>query len=262
MISLDNKVAVVTGAGTGIGRAIAMELGKRGACVVAHHNTSKAGAKETVRTVTKMGAQAVAIQADLEHVSQCTRLVQETVQQFGGIDILVNNAAASTEAAFLDVSEDVWNRTVSVNLRAPFFCAQAAVREMMRRGGGKIVNIGSVHSVLSLPVFGPYAASKGGLNMLTRQMAVELAPQHINVNCVCPGLIEVERYFTQYPDYDGEEAGRDIPWGRIGLPQDVAPVVVFLCSGEADFITGQVIYVDGGQTSVLALRRSAEAHSF
>jgi NAD(P)-dependent dehydrogenase (short-subunit alcohol dehydrogenase family) len=260
MKRLEQKCAVVTGAGTGIGREIAMELAKQGASVMVHYNTSKAGAQETVQIIAKAGGRAAPIQANLEHVHECTRLIQGSVRALGGINILVNNAAVSTEARFLDVSEELWDRTLNTNLRAPFFCAQAAVREMIKRGGGKVINIGSVHGLLSVPVFGPYAAAKGGLHMLTRQMAIELAPYRINVNCVAPGLIEVKRYFSQFSDYDRDEAARDVPWGRVGFPRDIAPIVAFLCSDDAGFITGQVIYVDGGQSSVLASRRSPEAH--
>jgi NAD(P)-dependent dehydrogenase (short-subunit alcohol dehydrogenase family) len=254
-MQLENKIAVVTGASAGIGQAIATELAEHGARVVVHYHSNQAGAQETVQTITKAESHAIAIQANLEHVHECIRLIQESVQAYGSIDILVNNAAVSTEARFIDVSQELWDQTLNTNLRAPFFCAQAAAHEMMQREGGKIVNIGSVHGLRSLPLFGPYAAAKGGLNMLTRQMAIELAPHRINVNCVAPGLTEVERYHIQFPDYDRDEAAHKVPWGRVGSPQDIAPIVAFLCSGAADFITGQVIYVDGGQTSALRLRR-------
>ena len=262
MSRLENKIAVVTGAGTGIGRGVAVELGKQGASVVVHYNSSRSGAQETLHSIEEAGGRAVTVQADLAEVRACRHLIEKTVQVFGSVDILVNNAALSTEAAFFDVSEDLWNRTLAVNLTAPFFCAQAAAREMIKRGGGKIINIGSVHGLRSLPVFGPYAAAKGGLHMITRQMAVELAPHRINVNCVAPGLIEVERYFSQFSSYDRNVAQRRVPWGRVGFPRDIGSVVAFLCTVEADFITGQVIYVDGGATSALASRSSKGAQPY
>jgi glucose 1-dehydrogenase/3-oxoacyl-[acyl-carrier protein] reductase len=250
MAQLAGKVAVVTGAGTGIGRGIAVELGRRGASVIVHYNRSEAGARETVQMLEKTGTRAYSIQADLESVAQCQRLVHLSVKALGRVDVLVNNAAVSTEAPFLDVSEALWDQTVNVNLRAPFFCAQAAAREMVRQGGGRIVHVGSVHGLVSRSPFGAYAAAKGGLHALTRQMAVELAPYHISVNCVAPGTIEVERYAAML-DYDRQRSARAIPWGRVGEPQDVATVVAFLCSDDADFVTGQVVCVDGGATSHL-----------
>jgi NAD(P)-dependent dehydrogenase (short-subunit alcohol dehydrogenase family) len=198
----------------------------------------------------EMGARATPIRADLESVAGCRRLVQASVEALGRVDVLVNNAAVSTEAPFLSVSQELWDKTVNVNLRAPFFCAQAAAREMVRRGGGRIIHVGSVHGLVSRSLFGPYVAAKGGLHALTRQMAVELAPYHVNVNCVAPGTIEVERY-AALPGYDRQRSAQVIPWGRVGQPRDVATVVAFLCSDDAAFVTGQVICVDGGATSAL-----------
>ncbi len=126
---------------------------------------------------------------------------------------------------------------------------------MAKQGGGKIIFIGSVHGELTAPTFGPYAASKGGINMVTRQLALELAPSKINVNCVAPGIIEVERYYQQFPWYDRHDAAKNVPWGRVGFPEDVANMVAFLASDEADFVTGQIIYVDGGQMTKLAIYR-------
>jgi len=257
MGQLDGKRAVVTGAGTGIGRGIAVELARRGASVVVHYHSSAGGAEETRKTIRERQGRAVAIRANLAQVHECTRLVQESVSAFGGVDILVNNAAISPEVPFLDVSDEMWNRVIATNLSGPFFCAQAAAREMVRRGaGGKIIHIGSAHGFTSAPHFGPYAASKGGLHMLTKQMALELAPHQIGVNCVAPGLVEVERYHTQFPDYDRDVSARLVPWGRVGLPADIGCVVAFLCSDDAEFITGQVIYVDGGQTAAQRTARN------
>jgi len=255
MLQLKDKVAVVTGAGTGIGSEIAGELGKQGASVVVHYNTSKVGAEETTQLITKIGGNATPIHANLEKVSECIRLIQDSFKHYGGIDILINNAAVSTEEDFLDTSEELWDQTVNTNLRAPFFCAQSAARGMIERGGGKIINIGSVHGLVSTSICGAYAAAKGGLHMLTRQMAIALAPYGINVNCVAPGLIEVERYYRLFPDYDREDAARMIPLRRVGFPNDVAPLVAFLCTEHASFITGQVIFVDGGQICILSTHR-------
>lgn len=253
---LSGKVAVVTGAGTGIGRGIALELGRRGAHVVVHCHSSRAGAEETARQILDAGSRATVIQADLMRVEECGRLIRESVQAFGGVDILVNNAAISPEVPFLEVTHELYDRVLHTNLRGPFFCAQAAARQMIAQGrGGKIIHIGSTHGLISAPGFGPYSASKGGLHTLTRQMCLELAPYRINVNCIAPGLIEVERYFTQFPGYDRDASARLLPWGRVGLPHDIARVVAFLCSDDADFITGQVLFVDGGQTAAQKMAR-------
>ena len=256
---LENRVAIVTGAGTGIGRGIALELARKGAVVIVHYNSSQRGATETVEMIERAGGKALAERANLEQVDACVGLIGGTAEKHGRIDILVNNAAVSTEAAVLDVSERLWNQTINVNLRAPFFCSQAAARFMISQGGGRIVNIGSVHGFISFPACGPYASSKGGLNMLTKQMAVELAPHHICVNCVAPGTVEVERYFSQFDNYDRESAAVSIPVGRVGFPTDIAPLVAFLCSDEAGFLTGQTIVVDGGQSSIISSNRPKEA---
>ena len=172
----------------------------------------------------------------------------------GKIDILVNNAGVTLNRKFFEISEADWDFIHGVNLKGAFLCSQAAARHMRTAGGGKIVHIGSVHSQASLPNFTPYAASKGGLDALTLQMALELAPYHINVNCIAPGLIEVEKYFDD-PLYSRQHRARQIPWGRVGLPEDVAKAVVFMASEDSDFITGQVLYVDGGQLTKIWMVR-------
>lgn len=254
---MKDKVAIVTGAGTGIGQGIAIELGRRGAAVVVHYHTSETGAHKTAQEIEKAGGQALIVQADLRQVSECKRVIDEGVKAFGRLDILINNSGVTTQAGILDVTEETWDLTVEIALKAAFFCAQAAARQMIAQGGGgKIVHIGSVHGNLSLPGFAAYAAAKGGLHNLTRQMAFELAPHHINVNCIAPGVIEVERYLTFMPHYRREKWSQKVPWGRVGFPQDVANLAAFLCSDEADYITGQVICIDGGQTTSLQLDRS------
>jgi glucose 1-dehydrogenase/3-oxoacyl-[acyl-carrier protein] reductase len=253
MLQFEGKVAVVTGAGTGIGQGVALELGRRGAAVMLHYHSHQAGAQETAHAIEQAGGCAVVQQANLEQVQECFRLIETSLATLGRVDILVNNAGASTEALFLEVTPELWDKTIDLNLRAPYFCSQAAARAMITQGGGKIVHIGSIHGLVSSAIVGPYAAAKGGLHMLTRQMALALAPHHINVNCVAPGLIEVERYFIQYPEYERDQVAGSVPWGRVGFPDDIARAVAFLCSEEANFITGQVIFVDGGQTSAIAI---------
>ena len=255
MAELAGKKALITGAGTGIGRGIALELGARGAAVVFHYHSSEAGAQSAVAEIEAAGGTAAAMQADLSQVSECQRLVQEASNLLGGLDILVNNSGISPEAPFFEVTPEMWDSVHHTNLRSAFFCAQTAAREMLAQGGGKIVHIGSVHGGMSMPGFGAYAASKGGVHGMTRQMAIDLTPYHINVNCVAPGLVEVERYYRQFPDFDSEHAAREVPVGRVGRPRDVAAAVAFLCSDGADWITGQVLYVDGGQMARLCLRR-------
>jgi len=255
-VNLQHKSAIVTGAGTGIGRGIARKLAACGARVAVHYNSSAHGAQETVRLIEEAGGQAVAVQANLNSVAEGLALVEHTIKEFGTVDILVNNAAMSTEAPFLDMTEELWDQTLAVNLKSGYFCAQAAAKQMIQQGGGRIIFIGSIHGQLTAPTFSAYAASKGGMNMVTRALALELAPLHITVNCVAPGLIEVERYYTQFEWYDRAEAAKNVPCGRVGFPEDIAGLVAFLASSEADFITGQIITVDGGQGARLSIHRS------
>jgi NAD(P)-dependent dehydrogenase (short-subunit alcohol dehydrogenase family) len=254
--NLRDKSGIVTGAGTGIGRGIARKLASCGARVAVHFNSSADGAKETVRLIEEAGGQAIAVRANLNSTADGVAMVERVIQQFGGLDILVNNAALSTEAPFFEMTEELWDQTLTVNLKSAYFCAQAAAKHMARQGGGKIIFIGSIHGELTVPTFSAYAASKGGMSMVTRALALELAPLHINVNCVAPGLIEVERYYTQFEWYDRAEAAKNVPYGRVGFPDDIAGLVAFLASNEADFITGQIIFVDGGQRAKLAIHRA------
>jgi NAD(P)-dependent dehydrogenase (short-subunit alcohol dehydrogenase family) len=255
-VDLKGKAAIVTGAGTGNGRGIALKLAACGARVAVHeYSGNMDGARETVRMIESAGGQAVPVEADLRQIAQGTAMIDRAIEQLGGLDILVNNAGISTEKPFLELTEETWDSILDLNLKGSFFCAQRAARHMAAQGGGKIVFIGSLHGALTSPTFGPYAASKGGINMITRVLALELAPLKINVNCVAPGIIEVERYFTQFPWYNREETALNVPWGRVGFPKDVANAVAFLVSDEAEFITGQILFVDGGLSAKVAIRR-------
>jgi len=250
-VDLSGKVALVTGTGRGIGKGLARALGEAGAWVAAHYHRSAEGAEEVVEAIRQMGGRAMTVQADVSQSAQVNAMVDAVVAEFGRLDILVNNSGITIPVPFLELTEEVWDLTHGVNLKGAFLCGQAAARVMVRQGeGGRIIYIGSVHGARTVPRFTHYAATKGGLKLLTMGMAQELAPYRITVNNISPGAIEVERFWED-PTYDPEAWGKPIPWGRVGQPIDVAAAVLFLCSQAAEYITGQTIYVDGGITAIL-----------
>lgn len=234
------KVALVTGAASGIGRAIALLLHDRGAKVIAED------INPAVEKLARPGL--VPLLADITKDGAAERAVGLAIEHFGRLDILVNNAGVQRHAAFLDAQQDDYDRVLDVNLRGPFFLAQAFARYLREQGrGGRIINNSSVHEELPHPNFTAYCASKGGLKMLMRNIAIELAPLGITVNNVAPGAVEtpINRELMNQPEKLASLL-QNIPVGRLGRPRDVAGVVAFLASPDADYITGTTLVVDGG----------------
>ena len=245
---LQGKTAVVTGAGTGIGQAIALAFAKEGASVVVDYVGDASVAEETLSKLNAMGGKSLGVAADVSNPEQVNGLIQQTLAAFGKLDIFVNNAGIEKKFAFVDYPLEEWQKIVAVNLTGAFLCSQAAARQMIAQGsGGRIINISSIHEDLAFPLNAPYSATKGGIRMLMRTIAVELAPHQITVNNIGPGAI-----FTPI-DKDVEIDAKlndqilaEVPLGRWGKPEEVAQLAVYLASDDAAYITGSTHFIDGG----------------
>jgi len=245
MTTLEGAVAVVTGAGRGIGRAIAEELGRGGARVVVNYSRSKGPAEELIEQLMEQGSpQAVAIQADVADAAQAARLIQETAQQCGRIDVLVNNAGINIDRSMKNLSVEDWNTVIQVDLNSYFYTVKAALPYFLQQNSGKIINISSF--VGQAGNFGQanYAAAKSGIIGFTKTAALELARNNVTVNAVCPGFIETEM-FANIPEKAKEAILKRIPLGRTGTPQEVARSVRYLIV-DGDYITGQTLNINGG----------------
>ncbi len=257
---LKNKVALVTGASKGVGHGIALEAARQGADAVINYCTDRDGANKAAKEVRRIGRKALVIQADVSKTFDVNKMVELALRTFGRIDILVNNAGIAIWKPFFEVTEEIWDRTLEVNLKGAFLCSQKVAGHMKENGGGCIINISSLAAYGALDCLVPYCASKGGMSLLTKSMAVELAPYSIRVNGVAPGTIAVERNFGLDSGYPQAWIPY-IPAGRVGQVKDVAGAVIFLASDQASYITGQTIYVDGGETSYVPMPRANFARS-
>jgi NAD(P)-dependent dehydrogenase (short-subunit alcohol dehydrogenase family) len=241
---LHGYAALVTGASSGVGKGIALELGRAGCRVAVNYLSDPAPAEQAVAEIEKLGAEAFAVQADVSSSGEVQEMFDLVLSRFHQLDIMVNNAGVQTWKPLLELSELDWDRVIDTNLKGTFLCTQRAAKHMKEHGGGAIVNIGSGCNKVPFPHLVSYTASKGGIEMFTKVAAVELGRYGIRVNCVAPGSIEIERTRLEDPNY-AATWGKITPLGRVGTPADVGGAVVFLASKEASFISGQTIWVDG-----------------
>ena len=248
-MKLMDRVGIVTGGSRGIGRAITLALAREGA-KVAIVSRDKERAEATMKEIVANGAKASAIQADVTQVQEIQAAVDRVMSDFGRIDILVNNAGMGVAKPPLELSEEEWDRLIDTNLKGMFFCCQKVAPIMIRQGRGRIINTSSTVAEIGMPGMAPYCASKAGVKLLTKALAVDLAKYGIQVNAVGPGTVEtdINRAVLAKPSELQWRLAR-IPLGRLGLPEEIAATVVFLASDDASYITGQTIYVDGGRTA-------------
>lgn len=244
-VESSSRVAIVTGAARGIGRATAIRLAEKGVNVVVNYQSNEAAANETVQIASGKGVQAVAVAADVSKPEDARRLVETAIARFGKVDILVNNAGITRDQLLVRMSDDDWDAVLDTNLKGAFMCTRAALRSMIRQRWGRIVNISSIAGVMGNPGQANYSAAKGGLIALTRTTAREVASRRITVNAIAPGFIETDMT-RKLGEGRQDELLKMIPLGYCGKPEDIANVVAFLASDEAHYITGQVLNVDGG----------------
>ena len=247
-MNLERTVCLITGAATGIGRAIATTFVKRGAYVAIDYVGKSTEADELVSALKTIGGRAIAIAADVSDPKQVAMLFDETIKTFGRIDVLVNNAGIEKKMPFVDTPEEEWDTVIAVNLTGPFLCSQRAAKQMIAQGdGGRIINVSSVHEDLPMPTNSPYCAAKGGLRMLMRTIAVELAPHKILVNNVAPGAVDTPMDASLKADpKEMNQLLAEIPLDRMGKPEEIAAMCAFLASNEASYSTGSTFFVDGG----------------
>lgn len=245
---LENRVAVVTGASSGIGEAIALAFAGEGAAITVDYVGRPGAARSVVGRIEEAGGRGLAVEADVSKPEDVKRLIRRTVEEFGRLDIMVNNAGVERKMPFLETPFEVWSEMIAVNLTGPWLGCQEAARQMAEQGeGGRIINISSVHEDLPMPTNSPYCAAKGGVRMMMRTIALELAPHGITVNNIAPGAIEtpMDAPLEEHPD-QMRELLSEIPLGRMGKPEEVAELALYLASDAASYITGSTLFIDGG----------------
>jgi len=247
---LKDRVAVITGGGKGIGKGIALRFAQEGADIVIFDVDSVSG-EQAVAEIKRSGRNAAAYDIDITRQTEVEGAMNKALEQFGSIDILVNNAGIAKAQRFLETSLESWETTLKVNLTGTFLCSQVAARMMMPKKWGRILNIASVSGLIGPPAMAAYSATKGGVIALTRAMAVELADHGIRVNAVAPGAVLTELAMTVMNTEEVRKAkARSLPCYRLGTVEDIAQAALYFCSPEADFVTGQILAVDGGATAI------------
>ena len=245
---LENKVAVVTGSSSGIGEAIALAFADEGAAVVVNYSRHEDAAQKVLDKIENAGGKGLVVGADVSDPKEVEAMVQQATDAFGRLDIMVNNAGMEHKMPFLETPFEVWQETIAVNLTGAWLGCQAAAKRMVAQGDpGRIINVSSVHEDLAMPTNSPYCATKGGVRMLMRTLAVELAPHNITVNNIAPGAIEtpMDAPLEQDPAVM-KELLSEIPLGRMGKPEEVANMAIFLASDDSSYVTGSTLFVDGG----------------